>query len=153
MQAAVERIWQWLGRSNVLLGLLAGLFLLSLLTLFIPQAPFYPHDTANFTRWLADLRSTWGQFTSPLAAVGLFTIRSSWPQRLFLALLSLVVTVRLVELLEQWADLALWHRLHRGAICGGAALLIAGWILQLSAGWVAPEIIALARGGDRVAGP
>ncbi len=140
MQKAVERIWQWLGKEPFLLGLLTGLLLLLLLTLLLPQAPLSPRETADFTRWLAEVRSTWGEWTNPLATLGLLTIRSSWPQRLLLALLALALTVRLVTLIEQWAELPRWQRVRQGAICGGGALLIAGWFLQLSAGWIEPEV-------------
>ncbi|HEY89488.1 MAG TPA: hypothetical protein G4N98_07125, partial [Thermoflexia bacterium] len=142
MQEAVERIWQWLGKGTFLLGLLTGLLLLLLLTLLLPQAPLSPRETVDFTRWLAEVRSTRGAWTTPLATLGLLTIRSSWPQRLLLALLALALTVRLATLIEQWPELPRWSRVRQGVICGGGALLIAGWLLQLSAGWIEPEVNA-----------
>ncbi|MEA3309543.1 MAG: hypothetical protein U9Q70_08545 [Chloroflexota bacterium] len=142
MQKAVTRIWQWLSKDFFLLGLLTGLLALLLLTFLLPQSPFSSQETADFTRWLAEVRSIWGQWVKPLAALGLLTIRRSWPQRLLLALLALAITVRSVELVEQWVKLPRWQRVRQGAICGGGALLIAGWLLQLGAGWIEPEVSA-----------
>ncbi|MCD4739267.1 MAG: hypothetical protein K8R89_08415 [Anaerolineae bacterium] len=142
MQEAVERVWQWLGKSSFLLGILTGLLLLLFLTWFLPQAPLLPQETADFTRWLAEMRATWGKWAKPLAALGLLTIRNSWPQRLLLALLALALTVRLVELVERWGELPLWQRVRRVALSGGGVLLIAGWLLQLGAGWIEPEVSA-----------
>lgn len=136
-----EQAWDWFGGPTFLTGILAFLGLILLLSLVLPQAPVSPADKAAFSRWLAEVQPTLGRWTEPLAALGWLSLRSSLWQRSALALLSLAVAVRAAGLVESWPQLAVCERIRRIMICAGGSLLLLGWGMQLTWGWVEPAVV------------
>ena len=136
-----EQAWDWLSGPTFLTSILAFLGLILLLSLVLPQAPVSPADEAAFSRWLAGVQPVLGHWTEPLASLGWLSLRSSLWQRSALALLSLAVAVRAAGLVESWSQIVVFERVRRILICGGGFLLLLGWGMQLTWGWVEPAVV------------
>lgn len=113
-----------------------------LLTLILPQSPVPPADEAAFARWLAEIRPTLGSWTGPLADLGLLSLRTSWWQRLSLALLALAGAARCSILVENWNETGRLGRVRQVALIIGPVALIVGWGLQITLGWSKSGVIA-----------
>lgn len=135
-------MWHWLGEDKRLLEILIALLVFQALVLAIPQAPVPRSDGPGYSRWIAELRPTFGGWTAPLSALGLLTLRTSLWTRGLLAGLVIVVTVRSAALVELWRDLASPRKWFHGLLCLGALLIVIGWGLQTVWGWKQAEVIA-----------
>jgi hypothetical protein len=140
-QQRAEQAWDWLSEDTFLTRILALLGLILLLSLVLPQAPVFPADKAAFSRWLAEVQPALGRWTAPLTTLGWLSLRSSLWQRSALALLSLAVAVRAAGLVESWPQLVVFERVRRSMICVGGCLLLLGWGMQMTWGWVEPAVI------------
>jgi len=138
----LDRVWRWVNKTSVLLGLVCILLLLLILTLLLPQAPVPPADEAAFLRWLAQVRTSLGASTSLLASAGLLSVRTSWWVRIVFALLALVSIARGARLLEHWNKFTPYGRGLQLVILMGALLLTVGWGLQLRTGWIETGVSA-----------
>jgi hypothetical protein len=131
-----------LNRPTVLLGTLGVLGLLITLSLLVPQAPAPPSDEAVYSRWYVELRAALGRSAELLSALGWLSIRTSWWQRTFLALLALVLSVRGTRLVERWTELPTLRRVwHLLILCGGF-LILTGWGVQMVWGWTEAGVVA-----------
>ncbi len=137
-----ERVWEWLGAEKRLRELIGAFLLLYLLLLVIPQSPVPAAAEPSFTRWLAELRPTLGAWLAPLAALSLFTIRTSLWMRGALMVLGIVTLVRWANLREQWSSWAKGQRWRQSSIIAGGLLFIGGWSAYMLWGWAEPDLIA-----------
>lgn len=138
----VERIWRWLNGLPVLVLPLLLLAAVSLLGVWLPQAPVLPGDTAAFSRWLASIHPRLDPYTDKLAAWGLLTLRTTLWTRLPLALLALVFAVRGTRLYECWTAWPVLLRVREGLILLGLVGLLLGWGVQLRWGWAEAGVLA-----------
>lgn len=135
----------WAGLGNQMLAILTLVLLLSIqiAAFSLPQIPVPSTESTAFSRWLAELQPSLGNRTRLLASLGLLTLRGSWPMRLGLALLTLVVAANLDALRESWEEsLRSRSQIGRLLLCIGGVLIIGGWGGQMLWGWRDPEVIA-----------
>jgi hypothetical protein len=142
LKQVLAGIWKRLIDPWFLAGVIGGLALLTLVGLLLPQAPVPRQQTAQFSRWLARVRPRLGAATDPLATLGLLTVRYSGWQRAALALLALVMSVRAVEIYRRQAQLSLFALLKQSLLCLACILLLIGWGLNVSRGWIKSSVIA-----------
>jgi hypothetical protein len=142
LQQVLARGWTWLTRSWFLGGVGGALAFFMLLSLILPQAPVSPQATAEFSRWLAEIRPSLGGATDILAALGLLTVRFSWWQRTLLAVLAISLAARAADLYRTWENLQRSARLTQLLLCLGCALLLVGWGLNVRSGWVETDVVA-----------
>ncbi len=138
----VERVWGWLSGRTFLAGVVIVLALISLLTLLIPQAPVLPGESAAFYRWLAEARLLLNGYDELLLRSGALWLRSSLWMRVALAALVLAIAARADALRAGWAMLPPRGRWRVLVSCGGGALLIVGWVMQISWGWQTVETLS-----------
>jgi len=141
-QSAAEKIWTWLNSKTLLLGTLTSLLIISLLTLLLPQSPVPPTDEAAFSRWLAKIRPTLGQWTSPLVTLQWLSLKTSLWQRIPLALLTLAMAARTAQLAATWQQRSTIERARQALICIGALFLLTGWGIHVRWGWAISDITA-----------
>lgn len=138
----LDRVWRWMHKTSVLLGLVCIILLLMTLTFLLPQAPVPPTDEAAFLRWLAQVRTSLGASASFLASAGLLSLRTSWWMRGAFALLVLVIITRGARLMERWNEFTSYGRGLQMVIFLGTLLLFIGWGVQLRTGWIETGVSA-----------
>ncbi len=136
----LERLWVWWSDERRLREGLAALLVAQALVFPIPQSPVLYTDTPAYTQWLAEQQPTFGVWTNLLSSLRLFTFHTSlWMRGLmvWLTWLALFYGAQAWEHRQQarkfWRDVV---------ICGGGLLVLLGWMLQLTAGWTVPEVLA-----------
>lgn len=138
----LNRVWEWLSADRRLVEALIALLVIQAIVLFLPQAPVSIPTSPVYARWLAGLRPTLKTWTTPLATVGLLTLRTSLWMRVLLAWLALIVAARFADLLEHWKDSTRSQRWLQALACVAGALIIAGWGMQTVWGWKQSDVIA-----------
>jgi hypothetical protein len=143
LRRSANRVWEGLQRPQAPLLILIALAILGVTGMALPQIAISPNESAAYARRLAQLRPSLGGATSPLASLGLLNIRSSAPQRLVLAVLSLVLAANLGAILEHKQEQTTARELTwRLLILTGGLLVLSGWGGQLLWGWREPDVIA-----------
>ncbi len=90
--------WRYATSNETLVVLLVAIALGTTLSAWIPQQPL---SDVDYARWLSEMQARFGEATSVLQILGLFTITSSIPFRALLAFLAGVLVLRLIEGVEQ----------------------------------------------------
>ncbi len=137
----LNQVWQWLGADRRLVEALIVLLIIQAIVLFLPQAPVSIPTSPVYARWLAGLRPTLKTWTTPLATVGLLTLRTSLWMRILLAWLALIVAVRCADLFEHWKESTRSRRWLQALACVAGVLIIAGWGTQTVWGWKQSDVI------------
>lgn len=138
----LDKVWQWLGAERRLIEVLAALLIFQAIVLFLPQSPVAVATSPSYARWLAGLRPVLKTWTTPLAALGLLTVRTSLWMRVFLVWLALIVAARFGDALENWRALPLARRWLQALACCAGVLIIGGWGMQTVWGWKQSDVIA-----------
>ncbi len=144
VQQLREQFWTNLNNVFVLLALFIMLSVTLFLCLLIPQSPVPLSDNVVFSRWVARIRPDLGAWTDVFATLGLLTLRNSWWMRCLLLCLSLVTTVRVITLVENWSHWPLFPRGIWLAMCLGGLFFVTGWSLQTLWGWTETGLIVWA---------
>lgn len=137
-----ERIWKGLNGTPFLILLLLWIGLVSALSLWLPQSPVPPADTAAFSRWVASAQPRLDPHTEWLVDWGLLSLNGSLWLRLPLAFLAVVLAVRATTLRERWDDQRQWARVRQVLLLLGLVCLLVGWGLQLQSGWSRTGVLA-----------
>ncbi|MGC9395459.1 MAG: hypothetical protein ACP5J4_11450 [Anaerolineae bacterium] len=135
-------MWRWLSEDRRLAEALIALLIIQAIVLFLPQAPVSISTSPVYARWLAGLRPTFKTWATPLATVGLFTLRTSLWMRVLLAWLALIIAVRFADLLEHWREWSHSRRWLRVLACVAGVFIITGWGMQTLWGWKQSDVIA-----------
>ncbi len=131
----MEWLWGRLNGSAFLKLSLVLVGLISLVSLWLPQAPVPFNETAAFSRWVASIHTRLDPYTEQLAAWGLLSLKTTLWLRLPLALLGLIVAARAAMLYERWRDLAHFTRTRQALLVLGLLGILSGWVIQLRWGW------------------
>ena len=142
VQRILNQMWRWLSADRRLAEALIALLIIQAIVLFFPQAPVSISTSPVYARWLAGLRPTFKTWTTPLATVGLFTLRTSLWMRVLLAWLALIVAARFDDLLEHWKEWLRSRRWLQVLVCVAGVLILAGWGMQTLWGWKQSDVIA-----------
>jgi hypothetical protein len=137
----LNRVWQWLSADRRLAEALIALLTIQAIVLFLPQAPVSISTSPIYARWLAGLRPTFKTWTTPLAAVGLLTVRTSLWMRVLLAWLALIIAACFDDLLEHWQEWPRSRRWLQALACVAGVLIIGGWGMQTLWGWKQSDVI------------
>lgn len=138
----LNQVWQWHSADRRLVEALIALLVIQAIVLFLPQAPVSISTSPVYARWLAGLRPTLRTWTTPLATVGLLTVRTSLWMRALLAWLALIVAARFDDLFEHWKERTRSRRRLQVLACVAGVLIIAGWGIQTVWGWKQSDVIA-----------
>jgi hypothetical protein len=92
-------IWQIAAGDYVLVALLLGIAMGLVITTWLPQMPVAnpAADPVAYAQWFSETQARFGDTTSSLQALGLFTVTRSLAFRILLAILFSVLLLRLVE--------------------------------------------------------
>jgi hypothetical protein len=142
VQQILNQVWRWLSADRRLVEAFIALLVIQAIVLFLPQAPAPISTSPVYARWLAGLRPTLKTWTTPLATVGLLTVRTSLWMRVLLAWLALIVSARFDALLEHWREWPRSRRWLQVLACVAGVFIIGGWGMQTLWGWKQSDVIA-----------
>jgi hypothetical protein len=142
VQRILNQVWRWLGADKRLVEVFIALLIIQAIVLLLPQAPTPASSSPDYARWLAGLRPTLKNWTTPLAATGLLAVRTSLWMRALLAWLALIVAAHFGDLVEHWRTWTRFQRWLQVLVCVAGVLIIAGWGMQTLWGWKQSDVIA-----------
>ena len=135
------RVWTWIADRRRWAEATLVYTALQLLTFMLPQAPTLPKSSPAFTRWLAGIRSVFGDRTGMWADLGLFTLRSSLLLRLTLGVIGLLAAVQIGYLWEHRQTRSVGERRRTVILSLSGIVLLAGWFAHIRWGWVESGVI------------
>ncbi|MBN1876992.1 MAG: hypothetical protein JXA33_22410, partial [Anaerolineae bacterium] len=138
----LNQVWQWLSVDKRLVEALIALLIIQIVVLFLPQAPVSISTSPVYARWLAGLHPTLKMWATPLAALGLLTVRASLWMRALLAWLALLVAARCGNLLERGKAWSPSRRWLQALACVAGVLIVVGWGMQTVWGWKQSDVLA-----------
>ncbi len=94
-----QTVWQIATGDYILVALLLGIAMGLVITTWLPQMPVADPsaDPVAYAQWFSETQARFGDTTSSLQALGLFTVTHSLGFRTLLAILASVLLLRLIE--------------------------------------------------------